>query len=88
MKKYYAFFPRNFANEYSLYSVEDKEDQEAIDKLYNSYDPTHSRLCHVTVKEMRKWTSEEKWNMKHDASFSGYCDLEPIPAKHMNDLYW
>lgn len=75
-KKYYAYFPRNFGNEYRLYSVEDEQDEMAIDYLYDHLDE-NSDLFRVSVKTLRKWTSEEKFNRKFDPAFSGYCDLFP-----------
>lgn len=87
MKKYYAFFPRNFGNEYSLYSVENEDDQKAIDKLYERYNPCESSLHRVTVKEMREWAAQERRALKHNPSFAGYCDLEPQPARYIGQEY-
>ena len=85
MKKYYAYFPRNFGNEYYLYSVENDADRAAIAALHAKYDPTVSRLTRVTVATMRKWRAAEMWARKHDPSGSGYCDIDPRPARLMNE---
>lgn len=54
MKKYYIVYPRNFADEFTLFfvNVGDKDDTELLNGLLerNSYDPNYD--CHrITRKE-------------------------------------
>lgn len=83
-KIYYAYYPRNFSNEFFLYSVETDEDQKAIKDLLDriSYNP-NATLERVSAKEILHLQKAERDRRKEDPSFAGYCCTVPIPAREM-----
>lgn len=71
MKRYYIKYPRNFANEYSLYSADvgSKEEQKLISLGFER----------ITRKRAQELCRIEKWRRKTDYNFSGYAPTEIIP---------
>ena len=47
MNRYYVHYPRNFANEYTVYVVGSEADE---DRLYAAFDGDHERLEKITRK--------------------------------------
>ena len=63
MKKYYIVYPRNFANEFTLFfvNVGDKDDTELLNELLerNTNDPNYD--CHrITRKEAERKASQDR----------------------------
>lgn len=65
MNHYYIFYPRNFSNEYKLYSVEagSKAEQELIEKGF----------YRTTRKEAEKLCRAERQARRDNPSFSGFA---------------
>lgn len=70
MKTYYIFYPRNFANEYSLCYCESVEERKAAEA-----DGWERVTRDYAIKACR----EENWRRETDSSFSGYADNKIIP---------
>ena len=90
MKKYFIQYPRNFENEYNLVFCESEEDLTAL-REFNAkyYTPGHD-FERISVRDMRKKISAEKFRRKYDPAFSGYGDIAPTPIKEYvkNYINW
>ena len=83
---YYAYHPRNFANEYTIYSVEDEADREAIEKLERRISGyPDANLRRITTKELLDMQREERHRQMYDRAFAGNCHTTPIPAREMDE---
>ena len=73
--KYYAFYPQNFANQYTVIRVTSPVEEKRLLAWYDNLtsDPANRALDRVTVKELRAMASTERHARKYDQAFSGYC---------------
>ena len=90
MKKYFIQYPRDFANEYTLVSCETKEDLTTLREFNAKHCSTEHGFERISVRDMRKKISAEKFARKYDPAFSGYGDIAPTPIKEFikNYISW
>ncbi len=83
MKKYYVYYYSNFCNTYDILSVEDAEDQEALDELKAQISgDLNKSVERITLKEIRSLAKAERYRYKFERNFSyGYCNPKPAAAK-------
>ena len=81
MKKYFIQYPRDFANEYTLVSCETKGDMARLREFNAKHCPTGHVFERLSVRDMRRKISAEKYARKYDPAFSGYGDIAPTPIK-------
>lgn len=81
MKHYYIRYPRNFGNEYELYSVNAGTDAEKY-----LIDHDFERIAH---KEAEEKCAAERWARITDPAFSGYAPAHIVPFDELdpNDRY-
>ena len=61
MKKYYIDYPRNFSNEYAIYSVETPEEKSTIDHMIDRANDDPNRDIHqITRKEAERLTAANR----------------------------
>jgi hypothetical protein len=86
MKKYYIEYPRNFANEYAIYSVETKEEQAAIarklDRSNRDPDSDVHRIARrdayrLTARNRQKYRTGEA-NHNHPAGATSITPMAEI----------
>lgn len=80
MKHYYIKYPRNFGNEYELYSV-------------NAGTPAEAYLVgrgfeRITRKNAEEKCAVERWARKTDPAFSGYAPAHVIPFDEIDPEDW
>ena len=90
MKKYFIRYPRDFANEYTLVSCETKEDIARLRAFNAKHCPTEHVFEPISVRDMRRKISAEKYARKYDPAFSGYGDIAPTSIKEFikNYISW
>lgn len=76
--KYYAYYPRDFANEYDLISCDGREDEQELRAWYDAHSGEESSLDRVTVRQMRSMIASEKFQRKHDESFAYFAPVAPV----------
>ena len=87
MKKYFIQYPRNFENEYTLVSCESDEDLTALREFNAKHCPTEHAFEPISVRDMRRKISAEKYARKYDPAFGGYGNIAPTPIKEFIDNY-
>ena len=87
MKKYFIQYPRDFANEYTLVSCETEDDLMKLREFNAKHCPTEHVFERISVRDMRRKISAEKYARKYDPAFGGYGDIAPTPIKEFIDNY-
>lgn len=72
-KKYFLYYPRNFANEYTTIYTESKEQTSELMEWYKKNASQNSNLESVTTKQLRTFSAIERFRRKTDPAFSGFC---------------
>ena len=87
--KYYAFYPRNFGNEYTVVKVTTEEEQKDLDDWYESLlGDNNKSLDRISLLQLRKLKSTELHARKYDQAFSGYCNPDaPITVHELINPY-
>jgi hypothetical protein len=90
MTKYYAYYPRNFGNEYTVVNVANKQEEEKLIAWEAALpNPENHSLQRVTVKQLRNMAANERQARKHDQAFSGYCNpREPVTVDEFLNPTW
>ena len=90
MKKYFIQYPRDFANEYTLVFCESEDDVDMLREFNAKYCPTEHAFEPISVRDMRRKISTEKYARKRDPAFSGHGDIAPTPIKEFikNYISW
>ena len=90
MKKYYIRYPRDFANEYTLISCETEDDVDKMREFNAKHCPTEHEFERISVRDMRRKISAEKFARKYDPAFAGHGDIAPTPIKEFikNYISW
>ena len=90
MKKYFIQYPRDFENEYTLVYCETADDVDMLREFNAKHYPTEHAFEPISVRDMRKKISAEKYARKYDPAFAGYGDIEPTPIKEFikNYISW
>lgn len=81
MKKYFILYPRNFYNEYTLVSCETNEDLSKLREFNAKYCKPDHVFERISVRDMRRKISAEKFARKYNPSFGGFGDIAPTPLK-------
>lgn len=81
MKQYFIQYPRNFANEYHLVYCETANDLEKLREFNAKYCTLAQEFERISVRDMRRLISAEKFARKYNPAFSGYGDIAPTPIK-------
>lgn len=87
MKKYYIQYPRDFENEYTLVSCETEDDLMKLREFNAKYCPAEHVFERISVRDMRRKISAEKYARKYDPAFSGYGDIAPTPITEYIKCY-
>jgi hypothetical protein len=78
MRKYFAIYPRNFGNEYTLVYTESAEDEQEIEDMKDDIYANGGSVDRVTLEKIRCLNRDECYAREFDPNFSGYCNLVPI----------
>jgi hypothetical protein len=88
MSKYYIYYPRDFANEYSLIRVDDAAQESRLLGWYERHSTEENDLHRISVQAMRGKISNERYARKHDQAFSGYGDTKPETVDEFLFPWW
>lgn len=74
-KRYFAYYPRNFANEYKVIAVQTQQEAEQLQEWFDRRpsDPADRSLEPVTVAQLRRMAAKERRARREDLGFAGYC---------------
>lgn len=77
--KYYVIWPRGFANEYIEVKVTNEEDDKRLNDWWEEKNAVNSScdMDQVTLAELRKNNSLERWYRKYEPQTASYCNLVP-----------
>lgn len=88
MSKYYIYYPRDFANEYSLIRVDGAAEETRLMGWYDCHNTGENDLHRISVQAMRGKIADERYARKHDQAFSGYGDTEPETVSDFLYPWW
>ena len=75
MVKHWAYYPRNFGNEYNVIRTENASEEKELFDWYNNLgsDPANRSLDRVSLKALSHMCATECHERKYNQAFSGYC---------------